>query len=76
MPVADAEALFASVQEQFKGAKIDTLDGITVQYPDWWFNLRASNTEPYVRLNLEAATREQLKEKFEQLAAVLGHAEE
>lgn len=74
--VEDAQALFARVQEQFKGAKVDTLDGITVQYPDWWFNLRASNTEPYVRLNLEAATREQLKEKFEQLAAVLGHAEE
>lgn len=74
--IDDAEALFANVQEKFKGAKIDTLDGITVQYPDWWFNLRASNTEPYVRLNLEAATREQLKEKFEQLAAVLGKAEE
>ncbi|MBE7492391.1 MAG: phosphomannomutase/phosphoglucomutase [Planctomycetes bacterium] len=74
--VDDAGALFERVKEQFKDARIDTLDGITVQYPDWWFNLRASNTEPYVRLNLEAATREQLKEKFEQLAAVLGHAEE
>jgi len=74
--VEDPQALFERVQEQFKDARIDTLDGITVQYTDWWFNLRASNTEPYVRLNLEAATREQLKEKFEQLATVLGHAEE
>lgn len=74
--VDDAEALFARVQDQFKGGKIDTLDGITVQYPDWWFNLRASNTEPYVRLNLEASTTEQLREKFDQLTALLGKVED
>ncbi|MBX3473506.1 MAG: phosphomannomutase/phosphoglucomutase [Planctomycetes bacterium] len=74
--VDDAEALFAKVQDQFKGGKIDTLDGITVQYPDWWFNLRASNTEPYVRLNLEASTTEQLREKFDQLTALLGKIED
>ena len=36
------------------GAEIDDLDGITVQEGDWWFNLRPSNTEPLLRLNLEA----------------------
>jgi len=73
--VEDPEALFAKVAETFKDGKIDHLDGITVQYDDWWFNLRASNTEPLVRLNLEAASREQLKEKFEVLATVLGKSE-
>ena len=36
----------------------DRLDGLTVDFDDWWFNLRPSNTEPLLRLNLEAATRE------------------
>ncbi len=39
-------------------ATVDWLDGLTVNYPDWWFNLRPSNTEPYLRLNVEADTPE------------------
>jgi len=35
--------------------RIDELDGLTIEAPDWWFNLRASNTEPLLRLNVEAA---------------------
>ena len=38
--------------------KIDWLDGLTVEYPDWWFNARPSNTEPLLRLNVEATTAE------------------
>jgi phosphomannomutase len=41
-----------------RGASIDTLDGITVELDDWWFNLRPSNTEPLLRLNLEAPDAE------------------
>ncbi|HEX8236033.1 MAG TPA: hypothetical protein VF600_08755, partial [Abditibacteriaceae bacterium] len=37
------------------GARLDHLDGLTVEFDDWWFNLRSSNTEPLLRLNLEAA---------------------
>jgi phosphomannomutase len=44
-----------------KGAEIDRLDGITVSFPDRWFNLRASNTEPLLRLNAEADKPETLK---------------
>jgi phosphomannomutase len=40
------------------GGTIDRLDGLTVDYGDWWFNLRPSNTEPLLRLNVEAATDE------------------
>jgi len=36
----------------------DRLDGLTVEYPDWWFNVRPSNTEPLLRLNVEADTAE------------------
>ncbi|MGV9314649.1 phosphomannomutase/phosphoglucomutase [Streptomyces sp. NPDC003691] len=47
---AEVRAAFESVPD----AEIDTLDGLTVTTPDWWFNLRPSNTEPLLRLNVEA----------------------
>ena len=53
--VADAATVFARAKA-LTGGKIQELDGITVRFADWWFNLRASNTEPVVRLNLEADT--------------------
>jgi phosphomannomutase len=52
-----------AIESQYKNAKIDHLDGITIEYPDWWFNLRPSNTEPLLRLNLEANTEELLEQK-------------
>lgn len=51
--VADAAAVFAKAKA-LPGGKVQELDGVTVRFADWWFNLRASNTEPVVRLNLEA----------------------
>ncbi|MCJ7458707.1 MAG: phosphomannomutase/phosphoglucomutase [candidate division Zixibacteria bacterium] len=52
-----------AIVSQYKDAKIDHLDGITIEYPDWWFNVRPSNTEPLLRLNLEAKTSELLEQK-------------
>jgi phosphomannomutase len=52
---ADAAAVFARAKA-LPGGKVQELDGITVRFADWWFNIRASNTEPVVRLNLEADT--------------------
>jgi phosphomannomutase len=52
--VGDPAALLAELEVEHSGADISHLDGLLVRYPDWWFNLRASNTEPVVRLNLEA----------------------
>lgn len=56
----------------YKDAKIDYLDGITVEYKDWWFNVRKSNTEPLLRLNLEARTAELMEAKLAEVAARLG----
>ena len=70
--VKDKETVFAAVREAFSDGESDELDGVTVSYPNWWFNLRASNTEPLVRLNLEADTRELLQEKFKQVSALFG----
>ena len=52
--VADPQAVIESVSSAYAGASQDRLDGLTVDLGDWWFNLRASNTEPLLRLNLEA----------------------
>lgn len=54
--VADQQAVLASLREQYagrEGVTIDELDGLTVSHADWWFNVRASNTEPLLRLNSE-----------------------
>ena len=60
--VADPAATIAAVEAVYheRGATIDHLDGLTAEFPDWWFNLRASNTQPLLRLNVEGDTREAL----------------
>ncbi|MFZ8966303.1 MAG: phosphomannomutase/phosphoglucomutase [Ilumatobacteraceae bacterium] len=57
--VKDIAAVIARVAEKYSAYPQDRLDGLTVDCGDWWFNVRPSNTEPLLRLNLEAATREQ-----------------
>jgi phosphomannomutase len=59
--VADNRAKLAEVERIFSDGKIDKLDGLTVDYKEWWFNLRPSNTEPLLRLNVEAKDEETLK---------------
>jgi len=54
-----------------EGAEIDHLDGLTVEFDDWWFNLRASNTQPLLRLNVEADDASLLKEKTADVLALL-----
>ena len=58
--VEDQDATMAVVEEAYAGrpgVTLDHLDGLTVEHADWWFNLRGSNTEPLLRLNVEAADR-------------------
>jgi len=55
--VSDAQVVMAAVADAYKSHPQDWVDGLTVDCGDWWFNLRPSNTEPLLRLNLEAATR-------------------
>jgi phosphomannomutase len=58
MEVDDPQAVIEQVAAHYKDAEQDRLDGLTVDFGDWWFNLRPSNTEPLLRLNLEARTAE------------------
>lgn len=57
--VSDADAVMQAVSKKYSGRPQDWIDGLTVDCGDWWFNLRPSNTEPLLRLNLEAATRDE-----------------
>jgi phosphomannomutase len=70
--VEDKDAKIRELAEAYKKAKIDYLDGITVDLGQWWFNVRKSNTEPLLRLNLEAESPSQLEEKLRELKRVLG----
>jgi phosphomannomutase len=69
--VADVPAMLARVRAVYDGGEADELDGLTVTYTDWWFNLRPSNTEPLLRLNLEAADDAQLEAKRDALLALI-----
>lgn len=68
--VSDTSAVIEHVSGVFADSGQDRLDGLTVDLGDWWFNLRASNTEPLLRLNLEAATADDVERR---VAEVRGH---
>lgn len=70
--VMDKEDIMKRVEEQYKDAKtVLHLDGVTAEYDDWWFNVRPSNTEPLLRLSIEAKTRELRDSKLEELTEII-----
>jgi phosphomannomutase len=73
--VEDKAGKMEMLAKRYADARIDYLDGITISYPDWWANVRPSNTEPYLRLVLEATTAEELARRREELTALLGKPE-
>ncbi|MDH4203509.1 MAG: phosphomannomutase/phosphoglucomutase [Phycisphaerae bacterium] len=70
--VEEKDAVMRELTRQFSQGRVDDLDGVTVQFKDWWFNVRPSNTEPLLRLNAEAKTADLLNEKLAELKALLG----
>ena len=69
--VSDQDAVMEKVAEAYEDAEQDRTDGLTVDLGDWWFNLRPSNTEPKLRLNLEAATRADCDQRTEEILAIV-----
>ncbi|HEX2024954.1 MAG TPA: phosphomannomutase/phosphoglucomutase, partial [Actinomycetota bacterium] len=69
--VADQQGKIEELATAFADGKQDRLDGLTVEYEDWWFNVRPSNTEPLLRLNVEARTAELLEEKTARLLRLI-----
>jgi phosphomannomutase len=69
--VADPAAVLERVAEAYADASQDHLDGLTVDCGPWWFNLRPSNTEPLLRLNLEAPTRAECDERVAEVLSLV-----
>jgi phosphomannomutase len=67
LEVADRAGLLARLEERHKAGKVDHLDGLSLDYPEWWFNIRPSNTEPLVRVNVGALNATILDEKRQAL---------
>ena len=71
--VSDQQAAIEKLVKTYSDGKQDHTDGLTVEYEDWWFNCRASNTEPLLRLNLEARTRQLMEtQRDEVLSEIRG----
>ncbi|MDZ4774856.1 MAG: phosphomannomutase/phosphoglucomutase [Planctomycetota bacterium] len=79
--VADKDKAIADLKARYKSGRQDELDGITVEFGDlgqpewWWFNVRASNTEPLLRLNLEASNSALRDRRRDEIVALLGEPE-
>lgn len=69
--VSSKDEVLKKIKEHFADAKIDELDGVTIEYPDWWCNVRPSNTEPLLRVTIEAATSELMKLKQSEIFKVI-----
>ncbi len=71
--VPDVKAVLTKLEEQYgsQAAEVIKIDGITCEYGDWRFNVRGSNTEPLIRLNLEAKTKEKMEEKRDMILKVI-----
>jgi phosphomannomutase len=71
--VEDKADLMKQIEMRYADGVVDFVDGVTVTYPDWWVNVRPSNTEPFLRMCLEADTPELMTEKRQELFAILGN---
>ena len=69
--VADALEKISQIKEKYSDGRINELDGITIEYDDWWFNVRSSNTEPLLRLNLEAKSEELMQVKRDEVLGII-----
>ena len=69
--VPDSDHVLEQIKERYTDGNLITLDGVSVEYGDWWFNVRASNTEPLIRLNLEARTQPDMERRRDELLALI-----
>lgn len=69
--VKDVNAKLAEIKERYAAGNQIELDGLTVEFDDWWFNVRPSQTEPLLRLNVEAKTAADLEARTEELLKII-----
>ena len=69
--VADVPRALSLIEERFKDGRVTKLDGVSVDYDDWHFNVRGSNTEPLLRLNLEAFSQAEMQQRRDEVLALI-----
>jgi phosphomannomutase len=69
--VSDSADTMQKIADAYRKERQDRLDGLTVEFDEWWFNVRPSNTEPLLRLNVEATTEELLEEKTAEVLSLI-----
>ncbi len=69
--VADVAAKLREIEKRYADGDVDRLDGVTISYPGWWMNVRPSNTEPLLRLNVEADTRALMEQRRDEALALI-----
>ncbi len=69
--VRDIPGKLQELEDRYRDAQIDHLDGVTIQYPHWWMNVRPSNTEPLLRLNVEGDSKELMEEHRDEALALI-----
>jgi phosphomannomutase len=69
--VEDQAGTIERIAQRYADGRTDRMDGLTVEYEDWWFNVRPSNTEPLLRLNVEARTPELLSERTDEVLSII-----
>ena len=70
--VRDKDAAMKEITAAFPDAEVDRMDGVTCQYEQWWCNVRPSNTEPLLRLCVEAPTEKMMKDKISLIKQIIG----
>ena len=71
--VEDPDGKMKELEEKYSNAEISHLDGITITYKDFWFNVRKSNTEPKLRLNLEAVDQKTMQTKRDEVLSIINY---
>lgn len=69
--VTDVKSKIAEAKEKYSAGTIDEIDGVSIEFPDWRFNLRGSNTEPVIRLNVETKSQKLMEEKRDELLKLI-----
>ena len=70
--VDDKQVKMEELARKYSDGQFDSLDGVTIRFKNWWFNCRPSNTEPLLRLNVEARSKEILEDKISEIESMLG----
>ena len=69
--MADVKPILDTIRARYADGNMFELDGISSEYPNWWFNVRSSNTEPLLRLIVEADSRELMEAKRDELLKII-----